>query len=207
VVGRFFTEDVMNRLIALLASCTLAWLAVQAAPAHAQEWTDTRVGNFDFLCETTTGVLVSGHQRFSLAARACATAAKANPTLAYQVRPATYKIALVASPAPNSPPPAPVTALAFDPTCAAVPTLQTTTGTAFVSQPLASCYTGSEAATAKFDLLDVTGGPPPHGWAIDSNSGVISNSGAGPQANGSVLIRRTAASGVTLAFPLTWSVQ
>src|SRR3954469_4882707 len=82
------------------------------AQAHAQEWTDTRVGNYDFVCESlpagagasTVGTFISGHQRFSIAARACAAAAKANPALNYQVRPATYRIVIIIGGGTPTPP-------------------------------------------------------------------------------------------------------
>ncbi len=177
-----------------------------AAQATAQEWTDTRAGSYDFICETTVGVFVSGHQRFSLAARSCATAAAANPGTDYQVRPATYKIALVAAPA-NKPTPAPTQfALALDPMCTAIVPLETTVGVAFVSPSLRSCLSGTEAATAVPSLLRVSGDDLAANGVVISADAKVSMPGT-KAASGKLSIRFATTGGVMLDFERSWQVQ
>lgn len=196
----------------VLALCVLL---AASGTALAQEWTDTRVGTYDFVCESlpagstsTIGTFISGHQRFSLAARSCAAAAKADPTKQYQVRPATYKITLVA-PAPTptpTPTPAPTFALAFDPTCAALVPVTTTVGVAFVTPSLRTCLSGTEKDSAVPSLVRSTGDDPVTNGVAISADAKVSLPGT-KAAGGAVLIRFTAASGVIIEIPRNWAVQ
>ncbi|MEO8466265.1 MAG: hypothetical protein ABI640_13055 [Gammaproteobacteria bacterium] len=177
--------------IALVVIALLPW----APAAHSAEWTDTRVGAFDFVCEAADGTLVSGHQRFSLAAKACAAAKVAHPQTDYQVRGAAYRISLVAA-AP--PPPATPAAysVVFSPSCSLPVTLAIG---AFVMLDLTHCFEGDDVITAAWGVT-----APANGWSIAK--GLLTHPAFAAAESGVVSVSLTGPWAAVVA-PISWSAQ
>jgi hypothetical protein len=187
---------------AVLAS--LLGLLLLTTQAHAQEWRSTRLGAFDWVCEQTNGTLVSGHQRFDLAAQRCAAESAAHPANKYQVRGAAYTINVMSSPPPAA-------TLALDPTCNAFAVaLDVKIGTPFTGPTLAPCFTGTEALTASYALVSHDTSPAPASVHFSvTPAGVISNDGAvGLTAQiGNLWVRRVTSDGVAVEVSLPWRLK
>lgn len=180
-------------------------LLLGPALASAQQWTPTRVGAFDWVCETDPGgVLVSGHQRQDLAFASCTAAKLANPGTDYRVRGGTYRITVAAAPTAPAPAPAELLALKFN--ACPLPPLVVKIGTP-LAVPLGPCFSGEAMPVATWAVFSTSGANAyASGWRV-SAEGVLSHPGTGPTSAGVLEVKVSSPVGSVSVSPQPWRVE